>query len=302
VSRRTRRAESRAAYAFLSPWIIGFLVFTAGPMVASFVLSFTNYSTINSPRLVGYDNYQTLFTDPKVGKALFNTFVYAVMYVPAAMLVSLVLAMLLVRVGRSAGFFRTVYYLPVMTPPVAVGALFLLLLNGNNGLINDALSLVGIHGPNWTTDPQWVKPGLVLTTVWGVGGTVVIYLAALKDVPTDLYEAASIDGAGAWTRFRRITLPMISPALFFTMIVLTISALQMFDQAYTMFFGNANQQTYSNDAALFYVIYLFQQAFSFLRMGYASALAWLLFVIIMIITVIQVKVGGRFVHYQGGQE
>src|SRR4051794_18124165 len=192
-------------------------------MVASFVLSFTNYSTINSPRFVGYDNYQTLFTDPKVGKALFNTFVYAVMYVPAAMLVSLVLAMLLVRVGRSAGFFRTVYYLPVMTPPVAVGALFLLLLNGNNGLINDALSLVGIHGPNWTTDPHWVKPGLVLTTVWGVGGTVVIYLAALKDVPTDLYEAASIDGAGAWTRFRRITLPMISPALFFTMIVLTIS-------------------------------------------------------------------------------
>jgi multiple sugar transport system permease protein len=297
-----RHGETRAAFAFLSPWIIGFLVFTAGPMVASFVLSFTNYSTIGSPKLVGYDNYKTMFTDPEVGKALSNTFLYAVMYVPTAMVVALVLALLLNRVGRAAGFFRTVYYLPVLTPPVAAGALFLLLLNGNNGLVNDALSLVGLHGPNWTTDPNWVKPGLVLTTAWAVGGTVVIYLAALKEVPTELYEAASIDGAGAWTRFRRVTLPMISPALFFTMIVLTISALQQFDQAYTMFFGNHNQQTYSNDAALFYVIYLFQQAFSFLRMGYASALAWLLFVIIMIITVIQVKVGNRFVHYQGGRE
>lgn len=297
---RRSASDTRAAYAFLSPWIIGFLVFTAGPMVASLVLSFTNYSTINTPEAVGFDNYERMFSDPKVGKALFNTLVYAVMYVPASMIVALVLAMLLIRVGRAAGFFRTVYYLPVMTPPVAVGALFLLLLNGNNGLINDALGLVGIDGPNWTTDPHWVKPGLALTTVWAVGGTIVIYLAALRDVPIELYEAASMDGAGAWTKFRRITLPMISPALFFTMIVLTIHSLQMFDQAYTMFFGNANQQSYSSDAALFYVIYLFQQAFSFLKMGYASALAWLLFLIIMIITLVQVKVGGRFVHYQGG--
>lgn len=296
------RSETRAAYAFLSPWIIGFLVFTAGPMVASLVLAFTDYSTIGSPKMVGLANFRRMVADPNVSKALFNTFVYTVMYVPTAMVVALGLAMMLIRVGRAAGFFRTVYYLPVMTPPVAAGALFLLLLNGNNGLINDALSLVGLHGPNWTTDPHWVKPGLVLTTVWAVGGTVVIYLAALRDVPQELYEAAAIDGAGGWTKFRRITLPMISPALFFTMIVLTINALQMFDQAYTMFFGNHNQQTYSNDAALFYVVYLFQQAFSYLNMGYASALAWLLFVIIMIITFVQVRVGGRFVHYQGGRD
>ncbi|MGA8117319.1 MAG: sugar ABC transporter permease [Actinocatenispora sp.] len=296
------RSEGRAAYLFLSPWIVGFLVFTAGPMVASFVLSFTDYSTINSPKSVGLANYQQLFSDPKVARALSNTLVYAALNVPMSIVVALVLAMLLLRVGRAAGFFRTVYYLPVMTPPVAVGALFLLLLNGNNGLVNDALSLVGVHGPNWTTDPAWMKPSLVLTTVWGVGGTVVIYLAALRDVPVNLYEAAAIDGAGAWTQFRRVTLPMISPAVFFTTIVLTIHSLQTFDQAFTMFYGNANQRTYSSDAALFYVIYLFQQAFQFLHMGYASALAWLLFVIIMVITVIQMKVGGRFVYYEGGRD
>jgi multiple sugar transport system permease protein len=300
--RRAGREEARAGYLFLSPWMIGFVVFIAGPMVASLVLSFTNYDAINAPQGVGLANYREMFSDPKVGTALWNTLVYAVMYVPASMAVALTLAMMLNRLGRGAGFFRTVYYLPVMTPPVAAGALFLLLLNGNNGLINDALSLLGVRGPAWTTDPAWIKPGIVFTTVWSVGGTVVIYLAALREVPTELYEAAAVDGAGSWTRFRRITLPMISPALFFTMIVQTIAALQMFDQAYTMFFGNSSQRTYANDAALFYVIYLFQQAFGYLHMGYASALAWLLFVIIMMITVIQVKVGGRFVYYEGSRD
>lgn len=295
---RRNWAEVRAAYAFLSPWLIGFAVFTAAPMVISLYLSFTDYNGINSPRSVGTANYRQLFSDPKVTLALRNTLSYAVLYVPAAMVIALALALLLNRVGRASGFFRTVFYLPAMTPTVAAGALFLLLLNGQKGLINRVLTLIGVHGPNWTTDSAWIKPGLALTMLWGLGGTVVIYLAALQQVPKDLYEAASLDGAGTFAKFRSITLPMISGALFFTMIVLSINALQMFDQAYTMFFGGQQNSTYANDAALFYVIYLFQQAFGVLHMGYASALAWLLFLIIIAITSIQVRLSKRFVYYE----
>ncbi|GAA4573813.1 sugar ABC transporter permease [Micromonospora coerulea] len=302
-ARRTRNwREIRAAYGFISLWIIGFLVFTLGPMIASFVLSFTDYNAIDSPQNVGLENYRQLAEDQKVAKALGNTLVYAAMYVPASMAVALALAMVLNRVGRASGFFRTVFYLPKMTPTVAVGALFLLLLNGQEGLLNRTLRLFGIDGPNWTTDSHWVKPGLVITTLWSVGGTVVIYLAALRQVPKDLYEAAELDGAGSWTKFRKVTIPMISGALFFTLIVQTIAALQMFNEAYTMFFGGQQNSTYSNEAALFYVIYLFQQAFRFLHMGYASALAWLLFVIIMIITAVQVRVSRRFVYYEGERD
>jgi multiple sugar transport system permease protein len=297
-----QRRETRAAYGFIGLWIVGFLVFTLGPMIASIVLSFTDYDAINSPRGVGTANYRQLMSDPKVAKALTNTLVYAVMYVPLAMAVALALAMVLNRVGRASGLFRTIFYLPVMTPPVAAGALFLLLLNGNQGLVNRTLRLVGIDGPNWTTDTAWIKPGLAVTMLWGVGGMVVIYLAALRQVPKELYEAAALDGAGPWMRFRKVTVPMISGALFFTLIVQTIYALQMFDQAYTMFFGAQQNSTYANDAALFYVIYLFQQAFGFLHMGYASALAWLLFVVIMIITAIQVRVSRRFVYYEGERD
>src|SRR3978361_469208 len=171
------------------------------------------------------------------------------MYVPGAMAVALGMAMVPNRVGRAAGFFRTVFYLPVMTPTVAAAALFLLLLNGQKGLINRVLTLIGVHGPNWTTDSAWIKPGLALTMLWGLGGTVVIYLAALQQVPKDLYEAAQLDGSGSFDRFRRITLPMISGALFFTMIVLTINSLQMFDQAYPMFFGGQQNSTYDKHAA-----------------------------------------------------
>ncbi|MER7892256.1 sugar ABC transporter permease [Micromonospora sp. NPDC094482] len=294
--------EIRAAYGFISLWIIGFLVFTLGPMIASLVLSFTDYNAIDAPEGVGLANYRELVTDPKVAKSLGNTLIYAVLYVPSSMVVALLLAMVLNRVGRASGFFRTVFYLPVMTPTVAVGALFLLLLNGQEGLLNRTLRLIGITGPNWTTDTNWVKPGLVITMLWSLGGTVVIYLAALRQVPKDLYEAAEMDGANAWTKFRKVTVPMISGALFFTLIVQTISALQMFDQAYTMFFGAQQNSTYSNEAALFYVIYLFQQAFRFLHMGYASALAWLLFLIILIITAVQVRVSRRFVYYEGEKD
>jgi len=293
-----RRRETRAAFGFLSPWIVGFLVFMAGPMVASLVLSLTDYDVLTSTRFVGADNYRQLFADPKVRAGLTNTLVYTVLHVPLTMAVSLALAMLLVRAGRrSAGLFRTIFYLPTVTPKVAVGVLFLLLFNGQVGLVNEALGQVGVAGPDWTVDGPWIKPGLVLMSAWSLGSTVIIYLAALQNVPRELSEAAEMDGASPWARFRAVTVPMISGALFFTLIINTISSLQTFDEVYTAFYGSSNQQTYGNDAALFYVVYLFQQAFQFLHLGYASALAWLLFTIILLITLVQVRLSRRFVYY-----
>jgi multiple sugar transport system permease protein len=296
-----RERETWVAYAFVFPWLLGFVVFTAGPMVASAYLSLTDYSVIQPTTYVGLENYRFIWEDLKVPDsdiriALHNTAVFALMSVPLTMIVALGLAMILARVRWGGGFFRTVFYLPNITPPVAVAILYLLLFNGSVGLVNRGLDLIGIPGPFWTTDPSWVKPGLVLMNVWSVGGTMVIYLAALKSVPQHLYEAASMDGASAWRRFRDITLPMISPALFFTLIIQTIYAFTYFTEAYTAFFGAGTNQT---DAAFFYAIYLFQEAFVNFHMGFASALAWLLFVVIMVITFVQVKVGNRFVFYQG---
>lgn len=294
-----RRPETRAAYLFLSPWIVGFVLLTAGPMLASLVLSFTDYDILSSPRFVGLANYKELATDPDVLRSLGNTVYYTLLHVPLSMAISLALAMLLVRLGRGSAFFRTIIYLPVMTPPVAVGALFLLLLNGQTGLVNSALGKLGVQGPQWTADPVWIKPGIVLMSLWTVGASVVIFLAALREVPAQLYEAATVDGASGWHRFRYVTLPMISPSLFFVLIVNTIGSLQMFTEVYTMFFGNETTRSSSGDAALFYVVYLFQQAFQFLHMGYASAMAWLLFLVVLLITLIQVRVSRRFVYYEG---
>lgn len=296
--RRIRSRETGAALLFLSPWIVGFTVFTLGPMLWSLYLSFTRYTLVSPPVVTGLQNYRRMMSDPQVATALGNTFVYAALFVPSAIVVSLCLALLLNRLIRGAGFFRTVYYLPVMTPGVAVAVLFSLLLNGNFGLVNRALALIGIQGPQWLTDPAWIKPSIALMSLWGLGGAIVIFLAALQGVPRDLYEAAEVDGASAWRRFTNITLPMISGALFFQVIVLTIAAMQLFDKIFVLF-GNPGSEATASNASLFFVLYLFQQAFQQLRMGYASALAWLLFAIIVVITAIQVRVGNRFVYYEG---
>jgi multiple sugar transport system permease protein len=298
--RAAERRERRAALWFISPWIVGFLVFTAYPVVYTAYLSLTDYDVINDPNFIGTENYQQLLIDPKVALALQNTFVYAALSVPAQLIVSVALALLLNWAGRATGFFRTAFFLPKMTPPVAVGILLLLLFNGQSGLINEALALVGIDGPAWTTDPDWVKPGLVLMSLWTVGASVVIILAALQNVPQELYDAARVDGAGWWRQTWSVTVPMISGALLFVVIVDTISAMQTFTEAYTAFFGSGNS-TYSNDAALFYAIYLFQQAFQFLHMGYASAMAWVLFLVILVITFVQLRLSKRFTYYEGDQ-
>jgi multiple sugar transport system permease protein len=295
---QVNRGDWKPALMFLLPWIVGFAVFTAWPVFYTAYLSLTDYDVINAPTFVGLDNYERLAQDAGARRAMGNTLFYTALQVPLYVLFSLFLALLLNQAGRASGFFRTAFFLPNMTPPVATGVLLLLLFNGQNGLVNEVLGWFGINGPAWTTDPQWVKPGLILMSLLTVGGSVIILLAALRNVPQELYDAAMVDGAGFWRRTWSVTVPMISGPLFFVIIVNTIAALQSFTEAYTAFFG-VGTSTYSNDAAEFYAIHIFREAFEFLRMGYASALAWLLFVVIMIITAIQVVVSKRFVFYEG---
>jgi multiple sugar transport system permease protein len=295
------RREAVAGYLFIAPWLVGFGVFTLGAMIYSLYISFSYYNLAkNTIRPAGLDNYKAMIDDPKVALALKNTLFYAVMAVPLEICFALLLASLLNRVGKGAGVFRTLYYLPKMTPAVATAAVFFLLLNGNTGAINKGLGLLGIRGPQWLIDPNWVKPSIVLMTLWGVSGTMVIFLAALKNVPRELYEVASLDGAGPVRQFFTITVPMISSAIFFNVIVLTIAALQVFDQAFLLFWRDQNNA--SPESSLFYGVYLFQQAFRTFDFGFAAAMAWLLFVIIMIITAIQVRFGNRFVYYEGDRD
>ncbi|XYX77633.1 sugar ABC transporter permease [Clavibacter nebraskensis] len=292
------RREAVVGYLFISPWIIGFLVFTLGAMVYSLVVSFSDYNLatdIATP--VGTANYERLFSDPRVALSLGNTLFFCVLAVPFEVCLALLLAILLARLGRGAGIFRTLYYLPKMTPTVATASVFLLLLNGNTGAVNKGLEAIGIDGPQWLIDPAWVKPSIVLMTLWGVSGTMVIFLAALKDVPRELYEVSALDGAGPVRQFFAITVPMISGAIFFNVVVLTIAALQVFDQAYLLFWRD--QTNASPDSSLFYGVYLFQQAFRSFDFGFAAAMAWLLFVIVLVITLIQVKLSNRFVYYEG---
>lgn len=300
-----REKETWTAYLFIFPWVFGFVVLTLGPMIFSLYYSFTNYGVqqiagLEETKTVGLKNYRQLFDDPKIAASLKNTFIYTVMMVPGKIIVALLLALILMRVGeRLGGVFRTIFYLPHITPPVAVGVLILTLFNGGYGLVNHALDKIGISGPFWTSDPNWIKPTIAIMDIWACGGTMVILLAALYGVPKHLYEAASMDGASWWRKFRDVTLPMISPALFFCFIILTLAGLNAFTQAYTAYFGAGGQQP---EAALFYSIYLFRNAFEYFNMGFASAMAWLLFGISMVVTLINIGVSRRFVYYQGGQK
>ena len=299
VRQKYNRSEAIAGLLFISPWIIGFTVFTVISMIWSLRLSFSNYDlATNSGQPVGLENYRLLVEDPKVLTSLGNTFFYALLAVPAELVLALALATLLATVRRGRGVFRTIFYLPKLTPVVATASVFLLLLNGNSGAINQMLGAVGIRGPQWLTDPAWVKPAIVLMSLWTVAGSVLILLAALQNVPRELYEAAAVDGASRPRQFFSITVPLISPTLFFLTIVNTIAALQVFDQAFLLFYRDGTSS--APDAALFYGVYLFQQAFQQFNFGLAAAMAWLLFLIILAITVIQIQVGNRLVHYDGG--
>ena len=289
--------EAVAGWLSITPWIIGFLIFTLTPFVLSLYFSFTKYNVLQPPEWIGLDNYERLFTrDNLFPKALRNTLIYAMMYVPMNIISSLSMAMLLHRARHFTGFFRTAYYLPSITPGVATAYLWIWILNPNDGIVNTTLRAIGLPAPGWTVDPFWTKPTIVITEIWTLGASLLMYLAALQGVPKDLYEAATLDGAGAWRKFKDVTLPMISGITFFVSTISIIAALNVFTQGYVMFDENGGP----DNSALFVVMYLFKRAFGSgsLQMGYASAIAWVLFLIILVVTVIQFKGSKRWVYYE----
>jgi multiple sugar transport system permease protein len=295
AANRQRREESRAAWIALSPWILGFLVFTLWPVGSSIYFSFTRYDVVSSPEWVGLDNYRRLFTDDRrFAVSIRNTVVYALMYVPLHVIFALAIALLLNQARQLNSFFRTLYYLPSVTPAVATAYLWIWLLNPNDGIVNRGLRTLHLPAPGWTVDPFWTKPTIVISQLWILGGALIIFLAGLKGVPVQLYEAARLDGANAWQRLRDVTLPMLSGVTFFVVTISIINAFQVFTQGYVMFDEDGGPR----NSALFVVMYLFKRAFEFLEMGYASAIAWLLFLLILVVTLFQFRLSKRWVFYE----
>jgi multiple sugar transport system permease protein len=279
-------------YAFISPWLLGFLVFTAGPFLFSVYLSFTRYDIVSSPVWVGAANYRTLFTrDPLFWKSLWITLKYALVAVPVGIGAGVSLALLLNLDIRGISLYRTIFYIPSIVPVVATSVVFVWILNPQIGLVNGVLRNLGIIGPAWLQDTKWAFWSLVFMSLWAVGGSMIIYLAGLKDIPVALYEAAIIDGASPWQRTRHVTLPMLTPVIFFNLIMGVIGAFQYFTQAYIMTMGGPE------DSTQFYALYLFNRAWRYLDMGYASAMAWILFVIVMICTMLIFRTHKSWVHY-----
>lgn len=291
---KRERAEARSFYACVSPWLIGFLLFTAGPVAYLLYVSLTNQHNVGSPsQFVGLANYRAAIDDPYFRQALVDTVYYTACVVPSSLVFSLVIAVALNRRIRGRTLFRTIFYLPVVTPVVGASVLWLWLLNPQVGIINQILQLVGIHGPGWLASPTWSRPGLILMGVWGgIGAQMVIYLAALQGVPEELIGAAEVDGASKWQVFWRITIPMISPAIFFNFVIGVIGTFQVFTQSFIMTQGGPLGTT------TFWVFYIFEEAFSYYNLGYAAALAWLLLILVLILTLLEFRYLRRFVHYE----
>ncbi len=285
------RKEAFEALAYLSPWIIGFLVFTAGPIGFSLYLSFCKWDVINPIEFVGLANYRYMARDPLIAKSLLNTAYYASLYLPLSISVALGLAMLLNQKVRGLGIFRTMFYLPTLTQGVATYTLWSVVFEPEGGPLNRFLRLFVSNPPGWLVEPKWAMPALVIMALWAVGGTMIIFLAGLQGIPPSLYEAADIDGAGGWAKFRNVTLPMLSPTIFFNIIMTTIGSFQVFGAAFILTGGGPSNST------LFYVYYLFNRAFVYFNMGYASAMAWFLFVIVLTLTIFQLKMAPKWVHY-----
>lgn len=305
VRRRLSMAqrESLEGYLYILPWVLGFLIFTLGPMLASLYLSLTTYEILSPPDFVGLDNYKVLVQEPLFWKSLGNTLYYAGIFVPVNIAASLLCAVLLNQKLKGRAFFRAVYFLPSITPTVATAILWIWIFQPQVGLMNYLLSYLGVaQGPGWLGSPQWSKPALILISLWGAigGGTMLIFLAGLQGVPRELHESAEIDGAGAWPRFWRITLPLLSPSIFFNVILGLIGALQQFTLAFVATSGSGQQWPAGGPlySTLFYVLNLYNHAFDYFEMGYASALAWVFFLFVLILTLVQLRVARSWVYYE----
>jgi multiple sugar transport system permease protein len=287
------RKEEWEFLLFVAPWIIGLVLFDFGPIVASFLASLTDWPLLEGPKWAGIANYTAMLRDPLFSTALYNSVYFGVFSVGLGLIVSFLLALLLNQKVAGMSFFRTVFYLPSVVSGIAVAILWIMILHQDFGLINSALSVLGIKGPGWLVQPQWAKPALILMSLWGAGGSMVIYLAGLQSVPAHLYEASEIDGAGPWQKFWNVTIPMMSPVIFYNLIVGFIASLQGFVLVYIMTNGGPA------NATLMYGLYIYRNAFQFFKMGYASALAWVLLIVIIVITVLQFRLARYWVFYEG---
>jgi multiple sugar transport system permease protein len=287
------KRDSRVGILFATPWILGFLIFLTYPLVASLLYSFTNFSILRPPKLIGLQNYNELFHDEVFYKSLGNTLLYVAGAVPLSTVVAIALALLLNTKVKGMSIYRTMFFLPTLVPMVALGTLFSWVFNGDFGLLNEAFHKVHVTPPNWMGDPTWAKWTLILISIWGCGQAMVIYLAGLQDVPVSLYEAAELDGAKVWAKTINVTLPMISPVILFNVVMGIIGSLQIFAVPYVMFPGGAPARS-----TYFYSSYLYDNAFQYQRMGYASAMGWVLFIITLALTLIALKLSEKHVHYE----
>jgi len=291
---RSQRRDLRNGLLFASPWIVGFAVFTAYAIAASLYYSFCRYDIMSAPHWIGAKNYSRLFFDDEVfRRSLANTLYMVVFGLPIGLVASLGLALLLNAKVKFIAVYRTIFYIPSLVPAVALATLWMWLLNTDIGLVNVALGKIGISGPGWLTDPVWSKPALILMGLWGVGGSAIIYLAGLQGIPDHLYEAAELDGANSLHKLWHVTLPMLSPVIFFNLIMGLIGTFQYFTQVYIMTNGGPQ------DSTLFYALYLFNRAFVDLKMGYASAMAWVLFGITLLCTLVVFRTSAKWVYYEG---
>ena len=291
--------EARAGWLFISPWLIGFLCLTGGPLLFSLYASFTNYNMTSRMDFIGLSNYIRMFTkDPVFWKSLGNTLYYVALAVPSSCICAIFLATLLNQKVKGTPLFRMLFYLPTVLSGVAVYQLWMQLLAPQSGLINSVLRLVGIEGPSWLSDPAWTKPSLVMMWVWALGTSMLLYLSSMNSVSKDLYEAADIDGASFLQKFRKITLPQISPIIFFDIITNMTGAFQVFQEALVM---SKNGKGDPAGSLLFYNLHIYQEAFTHYDMGYASAMAWFLLLIVMTITVINLVASKYWVHTEEGE-
>jgi multiple sugar transport system permease protein len=288
------RRRERWFYLLIAPWLVGLLLFQAGPIVGAFLLSFADWPLPQPPQFVGVQHFRTLLDDPLFGRTLLNTAYYALGAVPAGTGLGLLLALLLNRGRRGVTVFRTLFFLPVVVSGVAMTLLWGWVFNPRYGVVNALLAQVGVRGPGWLQDEAWAMPALILMSLWGVGTNMVVYLAALQGVPRELHEAAALDGAGRWPRFRHVTWPLISPVTFYLLVVNMIGSFQVFTPTYILTRGGPN------NATLTLPLYIYFNAFTWGRLGYASLLALFLFVLILVLTLLQFRLAERWVFYLGG--
>jgi len=295
-----RQRESWWGYLFISPWLIGFVLLTLGPMVASLIFSFSDYHIISPPEFLGLANYIKLFTnDPDFWHSLAVTAKYAILAIPLNLIFGFALAFLLNQKVPGMAVWRTAFYIPSILAGVAVAILWGLIFNPKFGILNWVLGWFGINGPGWLSSPDWAVPALILMSLWGVGGGMIIYLSGLQSIPTTLYEAAQLDGANSWQQFFHVTVPLMTPVILYNLVIGIIGTFQYFTEVYVLTSGLTGGIGGPAKSTLFYNIYLYSNAFRYMNMGYASALAWILFIIVLLLTLLVFRSSAAWVYYEG---